>query len=278
MDKQFWKAIQKNAYTIPEGHSLKSLTPELLSLLGNTDPELRDDFAYAILVEWVEHDLYSPDELRQIIAGLSANLGGGIGEIETDSVFLRAFSILALALIVYYDNQKSFLSPEEVKAILDKGLQYLAAEKDPRGYVPVKGWAHALAHTADLLLVLAENKNTGAAEHNLILSEITHKLVNATNWVYVHGEDDRLSAAVLTIFKRGLLELSAIEEWLDSLINPESGSWKGAWTKEESTRAFFNLRNFLRSLYLQVTTENEIPQQDKLEKILLEAIQNLKPY
>ena len=278
MDKQFWKAIQENDCNIPEGYTVKSLTPELLSFLGSTDPELRDDFAYAILVEWVERDLYTPDDLRQIIAGLSANLEVGIGETETDSVFLRAFSILALALIVYYENKKSFLKSDEIEAILDKGLQYLATEQDPRGFVRVKGWAHAVAHTAELLLVLAENKHTGATEHIRMLSEITRKLTDSTKWVYVHGEDDRLSAAVLVIFQRGLLNPPTIKEWLDSLINPKSGSWKGAWTKEESTRAFFNVRNFLRSLYLQITTEKDIPNQNELEKIILEAVQILRPY
>ena len=278
MDKQFWKAIQENDCNIPKGYTVKSLTPELLSFLGSTDPELRDDLAYTILVEWVERDLYTPDDLRQMIAGLSANLEIGIGEIGTDSVFLRAFSILALALIVYYDNKKSFLNPEEIEAILDQGLQYLAAEKDPRGYVSVKGWAHALAHTADLLLVLAENKNTSATEHIRILYETAQKLTNSTKWVYVHGEDDRLSAAVLTVFQRGLLDPPVVEEWLDSLKNLKSGSWKGAWTKEETTCAYFNVRNFLRSLYLQVVTEADFPNQDVLEKMILDAIQGTKPH
>ena len=278
MDKQFWKTIQENDCKIPEGHTVESLTPELLSFLGSTDSELRDDLAYSILVEWVDRDLYSPDDLRHMAADLSDNLETGIGETETDSVFLRAFSVLALALIAYYDNKKSFLKSEEVEAILGKGLQYLAAEKDPRGYVPVKGWAHALAHTADLLLVLAENKKTSAAEHIHILGEIARKLIASANWIYVHGEDDRLSEAVLAVFQRGLLESSAIKAWLDSLINPKSGSWKGAWTKEESTRAFFNLRNFTRSLHLQVTTEENLPQQEELETMILDTIQNLRPY
>lgn len=278
MDKQSWKAIKENDYKVPEGHTAKSLTPELLGFLGSTDPELRDELAYAILVEWVECDLYAPDDLRQIIAGLSDNLEVGIGETETDSIFLRAFSVLALALIVYYDNKISFLKSEEIDAILNKGLQYLAAEKDHRGYVPVKGWAHALAHTADLLLVLAENRNTGTAEHIRILSEITRKIAGTTNWVYVHGEDDRLSTAVLTVFQRGLLDPLAIKEWLDTLTNPIGGSWKGAWTNDESTLAFFNVRNFLRSLYLQVKTEDNIPKQEELEQMLLEAIQNMRPF
>ena len=76
MDKQFWKAVQGNDYKVPEGHTVKSLTPELLSFLGSTDPELRDELAYAILVEWVEHDLYSPDDLRQIIASFLRKSGG----------------------------------------------------------------------------------------------------------------------------------------------------------------------------------------------------------
>ena len=274
MDKQFWKNIQENDCIVPEGHSIKSLTPELLNFLGSTDPELRDELAYAILVEWVECDLYQPDELRQMITSLSANLEYGIGEIETDSVFLRAFSVLALALIVYYDNKTSFLTSGEVEAILSKGLLYLAAEKDPRGYISIKGWAHALAHTADLLLVLAENRHTGAAHHLRILNGIIDKLMAPSDWIYVHGEDDRLAAAILPIFQRSLLELDDVREWLSIFI----GNWKGAWTKEESTRAFFNVRNFLRSLYIQVATEDDIPSREELEQSILDAVQNLTPH
>jgi hypothetical protein len=105
-----------------------------------------------------------------------------------------------------------------------------------------------------------------------------NKLLNSTKWIYVHGEDDRLSAAVLVVLQRGLLGTPAIKEWLDSLTSPDSDSWKGAWTNKESTRAFFNVRNFLRSLYLQVRTEDELPLQDELENIILEAVQNLRPY
>jgi len=278
LEKQFWKAIQENDCNIPEGHSVQSLTPELLNSLGNTDPELRDNLAYAILVEWVNRDLYAPDELRQMIAGFSANLEVGIGESESDSVFLRAFSVLGLALVFYYDNKKSFLRSDEVTEILNRGLQYLAAEQDPRGYIPIKGWAHALAHTADLLLVLAENKNTGEIEHIRILSEITRKLTNTTRWVYVHGEEDRLSEAVLAIFQRGLLDPPVIQVWLDSLTNPQNNSWKGAWINKETTCVFGNVRNFLRSLFLQITADEKLPNQNKLKKITLEAIQTLHPY
>ena len=148
-------------------------------------------------------------------------------------------------------------------------------EKDPRGYIPVKGWAHTLAHTADLLRVLSRNEQTGLNEHKRILEGMAKKLITSSDWVYVHGEDDRLSAAVLSILRRDMLPISAFKEWRDVFT---AHNWKGAWTKEKSTRAFFNVRNFLRSLYLQVTTEEDLPNQDKLEKMLLNTIQELRPY
>lgn len=278
MDKLFWRAIQENSYAIPLDHTPTSLTAELFVYLGSTDPELRDQIAYETFANFLERDYYSREEIEIYIANLLANLEVGIGETETDSVFIRAFSVLFLAEIIHNDNKVPLLKKPITKTVLEKGLWYLAAEKDPRGYVQDKGWAHALAHTADLMLVLGKSLNTGKREHERILNAIREKLIESSNWVYLHGEDDRLSRAVLEILRRGALSATFIQKWLNSFLNPSDGSWKGAWTKEESARAFFNVRNFLRSLYLQVITEDELPLQEELEKMILEIVQNLRPY
>jgi hypothetical protein len=278
MDKLFWKTIQENNYVIPPDHTPTSLTAELMTYLGSTDPELRDRIAYEAFANFLERDYYSPEEIAIYSANLLANLEIGIGETGTDSVFLRSFSVLFLAEIVYNDNKVPRLKKPIIKTILEKGLWYLAAEQDPRGFVQDKGWAHALAHTADLLLVLGKNWNTGSREHNRILDGISKKLIQSTNWVYLYGEDDRLSRAVLEILRRGILSGSFIKKWLDSFLKPGNSSWKGAWTKAESTNAFFNVRNFMRSLYWQVAAEDDLPLQEELEKIILETVQKLRPY
>ncbi|MBT3189058.1 MAG: DUF2785 domain-containing protein [Anaerolineae bacterium] len=278
MNKTFWKTIRKNEYAIPEGYTAENLAPKLLSCFASPDPELRDDLAYSILTEWVDHDFYTYKQIREMMIVLSSNLEIGIGEKDTDSVFLRTFSILALALMIYHDNNKSFLKADEVETLLEKGLEYLHAEKDPRGYIQIKGWAHALAHTADLMLVLAENRHTNIDQHIKILDGIAKKLINSTDWVYLHGEDDRLSAVVIAILQRNLIELPHIEEWLSSLATPVNGFWKGAWTKEDATRAFFNLRNFLRSLYLQITREDNLENKTQLQELMLKTMQSLKAY
>ncbi len=275
MDKQFWQEIIQNDYAIPDGHSLRELTTELFSYLGNTDPDLRDEIGYIVYANWLEMGLYSQADIEKHIIELLTNLEKGIGETETDSVFLRSFSVLFLAEIIHNDNKAPKLDKAKIDEILEKGLWYLAAEKDPRGYVQSKGWAHALAHTADLMRVLAENQHTGLVEHKQILNGIAEKLINASDWVYVHGEDDRLSAAVLAILQRDMLPASTIKKWTKSFTFQ---NWKGAWTKEEFTRAFFNVRNLLRSLYLQVTTEEDLPKQNELEKMLINTLRELRPY
>jgi Protein of unknown function (DUF2785) len=277
MDKLFWQTIKENNYVVPMDHTPTSLTAELFTYLGSTDPELRDEIAYEIFANFLERGYFSLEEIEIYIANLLANLDIGIGETNTDSVFLRSFSVLFLAEIVHNDNKVPQLKKPIIKTILEKGLWYLTTERDPRGYVPDKGWAHALAHTADLLLVLGRNLNTGKDEHSLILIGVSEKLIQPTTWVYEYGEDDRLSRATLEVLRRGTLSVTFVRQWLDSLLKPNGNSWQGAWTKDTSTHAFFNVRNFIRSLYLKVASEEGFLQQEELEQLLLATTQNLRP-
>jgi hypothetical protein len=210
---------------------------------------------------------------------LLTNLDKGIGETASDTVFLRAFSVLLLAEIVHNDNRKSLLEEDQVKRILEKGLWYLQSERDPRGHVPVKGWAHTLAHTADLLLVLGRNRNTEEADLLNILTAVSYKMVHSTHHVYIHGEDDRLASAVIEILRRNLIPLEKVEVWARSLTAPGGLDWKGAYIDEEKNRAFQNTRNLLRSIHLHLQLDEEqLSRREQLIPIFLDALRNLKPY
>ena len=129
-DITYWRKLQENKFQLPDDADLASLTDELLFYLGSPDGELRDDIAYMAFAHWItEYDVYTLDQLRNLKDVLMMNLQIGIGEQGGNGVLFRSFSILTLALIVYRDNQNSFLSTEEVTEILDKTLEYLQAEK-----------------------------------------------------------------------------------------------------------------------------------------------------
>lgn len=277
MNVDFWVSIAKNDYKIPEEYSLKELTNTLFGYLSSTDPELRDDIAYIVYANFLKRELYSNEDVRTHADELLSNLEKGIGETETDSVFLRTFSVLLLAEIVYNDNKNPLLDKEQVQTILNKGLEYLDAEKDPRGYIPIKGWAHALAHTADLMQELSKSRFVEQSDLEKILQGIASKLVHSSNWVYIHGEDERLANAMEAILQRDLLTMDFLSEWLKSLTEPDT-SWKGAYTDEAQVKAFTNTRNFLRSLSEIIRKSENLPQKAAVQAMVFEAIDSLKPY
>ena len=277
MDKEFWAILAKNDYAIPAGHTLDELRQTLFSYLGSTDPELRDDIAYIVYANWLKREMFTKEEVHAHVDELLANLEKGIGETESDSVFRRTFSVLLLAEIVHNDNKKPLLEKDQIQTILAKALWYLDAEKDPRGHIPVQGWAHALAHTADLMLVLGKNRQTEKDDLEKILQGIANKLVHSTNWVYIHGEDDRLANAVMQILQRALVSTDFLGTWLKSFTTPEK-SWDGAYTDAGQSKAFHNSRNFLRSLSETIRITEEMPQKEVIAKLVYETLDNLKPY
>lgn len=279
MDKDFWISLARNDFQVPTGYTITNLTELLFSYLGSTDPELRDDIAYTVYANWLKREMYSRDELKSHVEKLLSNLEKGIGETESDTVFLRTFSILLLAEIVHNDNKKQVLEKDQIKRILEKGLWYLDAEKDPRGYIPVKGWAHALAHTADLLLVLARNRNVDEADLSRMLSAISAKIIHSSNHVYIHGEDERLAGAVIEILRRDLIPLGQVEIWSKSFTEPDGKEWKGAYVEEERNRAYQNTRNLLRSIYLALLVQqDDFPNRDPAAAFIFESLNAIRPY
>ena len=277
MNKEFWISIAKNDYTIPDGYTLEELTKTLFSYLASTDPELRDDIAYIVYANFLKREMYSKDNIRGHVNELLSNLDSGIGETGTDSVFLRTFSILFLAEIVYRDNKSPMLDEQQVRSILEKGLWYLGAEKDPRGHIPVKGWAHSLAHTADLMGELGKNRFVNKDDLESIFKAIANKLVHSSDWVYIHGEDERLANAVTTILGRDMISIDFLKAWLMSMIELEK-SWKGAYTDEGQVQAFHNVRDFLRSLAEAIRKTQDLSQKEAIQNIVIEATDSLKPY
>jgi hypothetical protein len=260
MEKAFWQSIADAEYALPTGHDRLVLTAELVAYLGSPDPELRDTFAYEILGTWVEDGGYQPDQLRDLAATMAANLQAGLGEQGTDSVFRRSFSALILGHIVSVDNRiQPFLTEAEVHQILDQALAYLVGERDLRGYVAERGWAHSAAHTADLLWVLGRSRHLGVTDLTRLLDAIADKISAPVAHVYLYGEDERLVRPVLGILERNLLDAAAWTAWVGRLAQPPGRPpGKEKYADPAATAARHNTRSLVRSLYFKLA-EAETP-------------------
>jgi Protein of unknown function (DUF2785) len=279
MEITFWKSIQANNYAVPEGYSVEQLTPELLGYLASSDPELRDDFTLRILAYWMYRGLYNSTDLRQMIAKLGENLTSGIGESNTDSVFLRSFSALLLAEMVNFDNKHPYLEETEIRMLLLQALAYLGAEMDGRGYVTGKGWAHACAHTADWLMVLARSRYIGKADQERIMKGISTKILSINNPVYIHDEDERLVNVVGEVLQRDLSTEEFLLSWLDGLAHPAGFAWEQAFLTEGGGRACHNAKCFVRSLYLRLLkADPQPPHANELLPKIKETLQIITPW
>ena len=158
------------------------------------------------------------DLLAGLGDGMAAGLGVGLGERDTDSVFRRSFSALVLGECIGRDNQRPLVAGSKVLDWGDRVATWLLRERDLRGFVPGKGWAHAVAHGADALGTLAElPARLAAAELTVILDVIADRLLLPVDRLFTNGEPDRLAAATMSVLRRNLLSLKVIEPWIARL-------------------------------------------------------------
>lgn len=260
MDKAFWKTIAANNYAIPDGYQLEPLIDELLNHLGTTDPEWRDEIAYTTLAYWIVHQPQTPAAmLRQMQQRLISRLSTGNATAESDDVFNRSFSMLVLGLIVYHDNENHILTNGEVETILFATLEYLDRELDLRGYVPGKGWAHAVAHTADTLKFLARNRYTNAQDHARMLQALANKVKTPMDTVLTHDEDERIAQVVLEIVKREEMPIADIVAWINSFVEWKRNRHADADFDPQVYGTHQNIKHLLRSLYFQLVKLEHLP-------------------
>ncbi|MGH8193717.1 MAG: DUF2785 domain-containing protein [Woeseiaceae bacterium] len=250
-DKAYWQDIIANDYAPPADLSLPSLVQELSGYLASTDPALRDEIAYPILAQWMYVKRIVPLDVRhELVAKWSANLTRGIGAQGTDSVFLRSFSTLMLSVAVALDNEAPWIEDAEFNRLLHSALTYLREERDTRGFDAEKGWIHSVAHTADLLKFLGRSRHLEVSGQSAILTAIAEKLIQLDH-VLIHGEDERLARAVVSILARPDADMSGFQVLLDGL--------KPVWPDGLPTPAQLavneNRKNLAVSLYAVLNTD-----------------------
>lgn len=222
-----------------------SLAEALLENFGSADPQLRDTLSFILMDRLIEEDLLTRGERVALLKAAldDRHLFAGIGESGTDSVFRRSFSVLVMPMVLGPDLGAGELPEDLVVWALDRVLVYARAERDWRGYVADKGWAHTVAHTADALWMVGRHPRTPVTRVPDVLCAI-HDLATLT-YPLGYLEDDRLAFAAYQLMQSGRLSADAIQAWLDS-FQPLTGP-----DDQAETLGGANAEHFLRSLYFR---------------------------
>lgn len=229
-DRAYWDALAAHHYALAPATDVESLVDEAVGFLGSTDPTLRDGIAYEALATWVYQDArLAPPALERLRSRLQSDARQGLGEPEGDGIFRRSFSLLALSVLAAANLKHPWLDDHGVGALVSVGCDALAGERDLRGYVPGKGWAHATAHAADLLKYTSRAPNLTAAQQATIVRCIATRL-RTSGQVFVFGEDQRLAAALASVTRRPDAAVQALREWCEALAREHQAFWAGPFS------------------------------------------------
>ena len=274
MTRAYWSQVKAGGLAVPEDRPLADLTTELTTMLGSPDPQMRDGLAYPTLATWIDRGVYD-DLIVGLGDGMAAGLTVGLGEQDTDSVFRRAFSVLVLAECVDRDNEQGLVPASKLLEWGDNIATWYLRERDVRGYVPEKGWAHAVAHGADAIGVLARSPHVGRNELTVLLDVIGDRVLAPADVPYAHGEPDRMALATMNVLRRNIVPLNLVEPWVARITSGAEHAYDGTSDPFLPTA---NAQAFLRALHLQLAIAPAPPEiRPDLLLVLMSALRSTNP-
>lgn len=272
--------LAANEFADPPATELPDLVAAMTIYIGAVDAELRDALIYPAFATWIEAGLLNEPQLSHLfeLASDDNHLFYRLGEPESHSVYTRTFSLLLFPLILGRHREKPFLSAHQIHTAKARVFNYLEQEQDRRGYVPGNGWAHAVAHAADVLDDLALCLELGAEDLRDIL-RLAAATLTEPRFVYTHDEPERMSIAVFAVLSRQVLSEAEVKGWLEGVAAAPD-------QYEVMLERFYcrmNLKQFITSLYFRLSRpanlERITPEwRNFLQSACEEALTSLSPY
>ncbi|WP_026826475.1 MULTISPECIES: DUF2785 domain-containing protein [Exiguobacterium] len=248
----------------------EAILTSMVQHIESTDGELRDRLIYTIFFRLIiEQKDIDYDKMSELLGtSLHVLLFHGIEETQSDAVFTRAFTTLLMALILHRDVEENFLTDEQFQQASEGLIRYLQLEKDTRGYVNGKGWAHSIAHAADAVDELIANPKLDPESFPQLFNVIIDQIMRSE--VLAHDEDERLIHPILRLLERGMdseIILRHVER-LPHLLEER----KQDLDEEKFWCVVHNVKTFLKSLYVRL---NEEQRHDLIQQSILAALKKL---
>lgn len=239
---------------------IKRLINSMLDEIGSVDPRLRDHLIYSSFAKLILNDYLNHSLMAHILEVCldPFHLFYKLGETDTDSVFTRSFSALVIALLLEKDRHDQFLKKESVSKSIDASLYYLLHEKDLRGNVKEKGWAHSIAHGADLLSEAIKHPHFPMYNGTKCLEVVRCCLFKESTdcLPYVDDEGERLVYPIVSLMEKGIQE-DELVDWVTKI----EGDLTELKEKETNSLHYFRVRtnvtNFLRGLYFRLSFKQQ---------------------
>lgn len=132
---------------------------------------------------------------------------------ENDRVFLRSFSALLGSVILEKDNQMTILTDSQRQQLFAWSIDYLKREKDYRGFVQNKGWAHSVAHGSDFLGA-ALNHHKFITQNSRTILQLISVIFENMKKPFVDDEEQRLAFALYQGINAGKISQNEFADFI----------------------------------------------------------------
>ena len=229
----------------------------MLQNIGNLDAYLRDDLVYGGFCHLILNEKLSAEQLELILTTCmnDEHLFLNITHKDpSDDVFTRSFSSLVITLIFEKDREKRSLPEELVVEAIQRSIHYLSLEKDYRGIVNTKGWAHAVAHGSDLLTEAIRHPLMSDSQLLCIALQGLKSCLH-TEYALIDEEEERMLPVIDALLEKGLTDEQLLT-WLRELHYIEVEDWYKKYRYEWNVRRFETslLRHLLKGNKCTVTS------------------------
>ena len=175
-----------------QAHEEQLLT-NMVKHIGDSSSTLRDQTNYRLFVELLSANYWTVERLRPLTMQLinEEHLFLHIQDREaTEAVFTRSFSALWLTALLHADAQLRFLQADDLTLIFQQVARYFLREHDVRGYInDEQGWAHSMAHVADLCVACIRHPQFEVRYAPMILQGVKDAFWKGS--VYIDDEEER---------------------------------------------------------------------------------------
>ena len=238
-------SLKQSKFEVASADERNRLAPRLLGCLDDPDPAIRDGVVFEALFTWLRGKALSAATINALADSLQATLRG-----DRDAAGFRLpFAALILSEVARADRIEPVFT-EAVRAdLVELAARSLTRVDDYRGFDPVEGWRHGVAHGSDLVLQLALNPRVGASGLRTLMEATATQIAPRGAVFYTFGEPERLARAVVFAYRRGLLDPGFWEAWFESLASPKPlADWGSAFRSVEGLARRHNTLAFLHAL------------------------------
>lgn len=263
------KATTPDPWAVSDEAARQALALGLLGCLADPDPVLRDEVAFEALSHWMRSKQLPPDSLRDMADRLQPQL------LAADAQgFAAPFAALVLAEVARADRLSPLFSASRRLALVDAAAGYLAGVHDYRGFDPLQGWRHGVAHGADLAMQLALNPLLDKPQLDTLLRAVQAQALASGGHSYIFGEGERLARPVIFAARRGLHSAADWSAWFGRIATAAMPA-PGQATDAASLARLHNAREFFWPLYVALQEGQDAALRERLLPGVLAALKAL---